>query len=198
MAITITSCAATGEIAMFETCEMKLEPLSKVQKGPLLLEVIASRQMCIVPDDQLDPWPYAAFLRVTNTGATPVKINYGEGTLGDRAFSMEQVTEQLPGRELSRAEGSDSGPVDMSSGSIEEQILAPGASQKVVGDPKYILRLIKHTVNGDSLSGTAVPDEVRWSRKFQIEFAYWVKSNDTDITGTLSAPLEVVVKQPDE
>lgn len=182
---------------MFEDCEAKLEPLASVQKGPLKLDLIGSRQMCIVPGDQLDPWPFAAFLQVTNTGSAAVPISYGEGTLGNRAFRMDRITQRLTDLPPVSAGGSDGGPVDMSRGSIVETSLAPGASAKVVGDPTYILRPINAAVEGESLAGAPVPPEDRWRGRFELEFAFWIKSGDTDITGTLEAPLEVVVKEPD-
>jgi len=197
-ALTLSSCDATGDVVMFETCEMKLEALSGVQSGPLLFQVIASKQMCIdAAASEQNPWPFAASLLVTNTGKSAVALTHGEGSLGPRAFRMGQMTEVLSDGGASRAGGSDGGPVDPNTAKTVEVSLAPGASHKVVGDPRYILKPVQRTVDGESLSGLPVPDADRMLRNFKLDFMYWVNVDGKDVTGEISAPLTVMLKPQD-
>ena len=183
---------------MFESCEMKLEPLAQVQVGQLKLEAVASRQMCIIPDAPLDPWGYAARLRVTNTGSTPVQLSHGDGALGQNAFGLLEITEHLHELRPTKIVPEDTrGPIDPDQAITTDLSLSPGASHEVIGAPTYILAPIQASVAGKSIAGGSVPEEDRYVRNFELEFNVWLVQGGQDLTTQLRIPLTVMVKPPE-
>jgi hypothetical protein len=136
-------------------CKMKSEVVAEGVAAGLKLEVLASRQLCVVPTESQDLWAYAGQLRVTNTSSETVQLKYNGGSMAKFAFlptimdPTRTTTEFLPNP-----------PADPRTATVENVTVAPGASHILVGNPTYMMVPIHAAI------GTDGP-----RRDFAIDFA---------------------------
>jgi hypothetical protein len=191
------ACVRSEEMMMFSDCKMTPEVVATATGAGYRLDVMASPVLCVDPTIAQDLWPYAAALRVTNTGAAPVEITYQAGATASFSFRAQRVSEP---RDPDDGDDYDSGPIDLDAGQTVTSAIAPGAFATLTGDATYILGPIDLSREGLRPSGIPVGPEERFDRTFRVEFlADFRLSADgrvTTVSETLPALLRVIVRDP--
>jgi hypothetical protein len=135
-------------------CTMKSEVVSTAASAGLKFEVLASRQLCVVPTESQNLWAYAAQLRITNTTTLPIEFTHNGGSMAKHSF-LPVVMDKTRKNE----EWMPSHPADPATATVERVHLAPGASHVLLGDPTYMMTPIRVAV--------AQPHQ---SREFAVDF----------------------------
>ncbi len=152
---------------MFSDCKMTEETLAEFAGQGYRIAVIASPMLCVEPSKAQNLWPYAATLEVTNTSGQPIEIEHKDGSVAGFAFRADRVADARDPREGLEYE---TGPINAAEAIITKATIAPGASHRIGGDPRYILRPIELAKKGERVDGTWAEQDERFDRSFRVEF----------------------------
>jgi hypothetical protein len=191
------ACVPGEERMMFSDCKMTQEVVATAAGPGYRLDVLASPVLCIDPSVAQDLWPYAAVLRVTNTGDAPVEVTHQAGATAGFSFRAERVSEP---RDPADGDDYDPGPVDFDAGRTVTLAIAPGAFATLTGDATYILGPIDLAREGLRPSGVPVGPEERFDRSFRVAFLADFKlsagGRTVTVTETLPAMLRIILRDP--
>jgi hypothetical protein len=189
------ACVAPEEMMMFSECRMTQEVVATATGAGYRLDVVASPVLCVDPSVAQDLWPYAAVLRVTNTGAAPVEITYRTGETAAFSFRAQRVSEP---RDPADGDDYEFGPVDFDAGRTVTATIAPGDFAALTGDAAYILGPIDLARHGMRPGGTPVGPEERFDRYFRVEFLADFQLSTggraVNVHETLPAMLRVIIR----
>jgi hypothetical protein len=191
----LAACVRSEEMMMFSDCKMTQEIVATATGAGYRLDVVASPVLCVDPSVAQDLWPYAATLRVTNTGAAPVEITHKTGETAAFSFRAQRVSEP---RDPADGDDYEFGPIDFDAGQTVMAVVAPGDFAALTGDASYILAAIDLARQGVRPSGAPVGPEERFDRSFRVEFLADFRlsagGNAVNVQETLPAMLRVIVR----
>jgi hypothetical protein len=195
--VMLLACVPGKEMMMFSECTMTQEVVATAAGAGYRLDVIASPVLCVDPTISQDLWPYAAVLRVTNTGAAPIEITHQAGATAGFSFRAQRISEPHNPED---GDDYDSGPIDLDAGQTVTAAIAPGAFAALSGDATYILGPIALAREGVRPNRLPVPPEERFDRSFRVEFLADFKlvsdGRVTTVTETMPAMLRIIVRDP--
>jgi hypothetical protein len=191
----MAGCLPGEETGMFSDCKMTQEVVATAAGPGYRLDVLASPVLCVDPSMAQDLWPYAAVLRVTNTGDAPVEVTHQAGATAGFSFRAQRVSEP---RDPADGDDYDSGPVDLDAGQTVTASIAPGAFATLTGDATYILGPIDLAREGLRPSGVPVGRDERFDRSFRVAFLADFKlsaaGRTVSVSETMPAMLRVIVR----
>jgi hypothetical protein len=191
----MTACLPSEETRMFSDCKMTQEVVATAAGPGYRLDVLASPVLCVDPSVAQDLWPYAAVLRVTNTGDAAVEVTHQAGATASFSFRAQRVSEP---RDPADGDDYDPGPIDFDAGQTVTAAIAPGAFATLTGDATYILGPIDLAREGLRPSGVPVGRDERFDRSFRVAFLADFKlsaaGRTVTVSETMPAMLRVIVR----
>jgi hypothetical protein len=189
------SSTTSNAASSFEQCVMKAEIVAELVQVGYSLQLLASRNICVVPWESQNLWSFAGVLRINNTSKLPMLVRYADGSTAGFSLSAKvmdsrrQQQAQLP-----------SHPIDGSRARTTEVSIVPGRYHDLVGNPAgYFLIPLKLAATGRDVSGAEVPVAQRFRQEFAIDFtasfAVIEQGKQRQVTQVLPTLLTVFVAQ---
>jgi hypothetical protein len=180
---------------MFSACTMAVETIAEADGPGYRLAVRASPSLCVDPSQSQNLWDHAAKLVVTNTSGAPFELVYNTGSVAGFSFRADRVADARDPRAGIEYE---TGPIAPERAGVARVTLAPGATETLIGDPRYILEPIQLAVKGLRVDGSAVDPDERYERSFRVgflaELVIYEAGVKRDISTEMPAILRIVVR----
>ena len=164
---------------------MKSESVARVDEPGYRLEILASKNVCVVPWESQNLWQYAATLRITNTSAQPLTLRHHDGSVAGWALQARVMD---PARQ--RQAELPSHPIGAAGVKKTSVVLPPGSSVDLRGDPAaYFLVPMALTRDGKDVERNDVGSDRRFRQDFAIDFTANV---ELEIAGTIKQVSKVL------
>jgi hypothetical protein len=181
--------------AGFEACVMKSEVVAESVRVGHTLQIVASRNVCLIPWESQNMWPFAAVLRIRNTSHSPMRIRHADGSIAGLALNAKVMDSQRKHEATPR-----SIPIDGRMAKTTEVSIEPGQHHDLIGDPAaYFLIPQALARDGKDVTGADVATAQRYRQEFVIDFtASFVvleSGKEIQVTEVLPTKLTVFVAQ---
>ncbi len=180
---------------MFKDCQMDIVTLASAAGTGYRLAIEGTQTLCLDPEGAVSETTHAAVLLIMNDGPTPVQITHRDGPIAGFSFRANQIADALDPRETI---GFHTGPLSADMVKNTTATIAPGATYRFRGDPRYMIQIGSLAKRGMMVDGSVAPPDQRFDRTFRISFyAFFDLVRDgvkTEVSETLPAMLRVVVR----